>query len=131
MIDDDDDDGPRKEEENGREQQGIKARKEEAASSTSSRARAPGRLEPRAHVRVSGAVDAMHVKLAGAVSPRDVHREVVVRGHVQDRANVVQIALRHCRAPRATCRGDDERLERDDQRALFQVEEFRSDRFVH
>src|SRR6266702_6405959 len=67
----------------------------------------------------------MHVELARAGRPRDVHRVVVMHRHVQDCADVVHVALRHC-APATRY----ERLERDDQRAFLQVEEFWPDRLV-
>jgi len=51
---------------------------------------------------------------------------VVVHGHVQDGADIVQIAFCH---DAATC--CDKRLERNDESTLFQVEEFRSDCFVY
>jgi hypothetical protein len=68
----------------------------------------------------------MHVKLARAGPPRYVHRMVVVHGHSQDSADIVQIAFCH---NAATC--CDKRLERNDERTLFQVEELGSDRFVY
>ena len=55
---------------------------------------------------------------------------VVIRRHVQDRTDIVQITFRH-RAATTASRTDDERLEGNDERALLQVEELRSDCFVH
>ena len=65
-------------------------------ASSSSRAGAPRRFESCAYVGVPGTVDAVHIKLACARRPRYVHRVVVVRGHVQDRVDIVQIAFCHC-----------------------------------
>jgi hypothetical protein len=67
----------------------------------------------------------MHVELARARSPRDVHRVVIVHRHVQDRTDIVHIPFREC-APSTR----NERLERDDQRAFLEVEEFRPDCLV-
>ena len=59
-------------------------------------------FESCAYVGVPSTVDAVYLKLACAQRPRYVHRVVVVRGHVQDRADIVQIAFRH----RAATAGD-------------------------
>ena len=58
----------------------------------------------------------MHVELARARPPRDVHRMIVMRRDVEDSADIVHIAFRDG-AP--TTR--DERFERDDQRAFLEV----------